>query len=112
MIIVKICGGLGNQMFQTAAGFALSKYFKTEFKIDLTFLNHNNTSTKNFTARKLAIDVFGIDFKIANSNDLELFLKRSNALNFLGIKSKFLQTSVVEDSWNPDQFFEIITKNS
>ena len=39
MIIVKLMGGLGNQMFQYAAGRCLSYLHKTDLKLDLAFLN-------------------------------------------------------------------------
>jgi hypothetical protein len=37
MIITKLQGGIGNQMFQYAAGRALSELHQTELKIDLSF---------------------------------------------------------------------------
>ncbi len=39
MIIVKLMGGLGNQMFQYAAGRRVALRHKTELKFDLSFLN-------------------------------------------------------------------------
>ncbi len=39
MIIVKIAGGLGNQLFKYAAGRALSLKFNTVLKFDLTFFD-------------------------------------------------------------------------
>jgi hypothetical protein len=38
MIIIKLMGGLGNQMFQYAAGRRLAIRHKTELKLDLSFL--------------------------------------------------------------------------
>jgi hypothetical protein len=39
MIIVKLMGGLGNQMFQYAAGRRLAEMHNTELKLDLSFLS-------------------------------------------------------------------------
>lgn len=38
MVAVRLFGGLGNQLFQYAAGLALSKYLNTELIIDTSFL--------------------------------------------------------------------------
>lgn len=56
MIVVKLQGGLGNQMFQYAVARSLSKG-KIVY-LDLQFLIENNFDTDHFTARKLEIDVF------------------------------------------------------
>jgi len=37
MIIVKLQGGLGNQLFQWAMGYNLSKKYEVDFFIDLSF---------------------------------------------------------------------------
>src|SRR3954468_11148186 len=36
MIISYLCGGLGNQMFQYAAGFRLAQHHRTTLKLDLS----------------------------------------------------------------------------
>jgi hypothetical protein len=41
MIIVKIFGGLGNQMFQYAAGRSLANRLNTQLKLDITNFNYN-----------------------------------------------------------------------
>lgn len=41
MIIVKLLGGLGNQMFQYAAGYALAKHLDLPLKVDTTALQRN-----------------------------------------------------------------------
>jgi hypothetical protein len=42
VIIVQVCGGLGNQMFQHAVGLALSLRRQTELKWDLSWFADNN----------------------------------------------------------------------
>lgn len=41
MIIVRLCGGLGNQMFQYAAGLALARRHETELRLDLEWFEGN-----------------------------------------------------------------------
>ena len=38
MIIVKLMGGIGNQMFQYAAAKRLALYHNTELKLDVSYL--------------------------------------------------------------------------
>jgi len=56
MIIVKLMGGLGNQMFQYAAARGLSD---ETIYLDLSFLDRYSQSTESFTARKYELDLFG-----------------------------------------------------
>lgn len=70
MIIVKLKGGLGNQMFQFAAAFAKSKEFNSDLIIDLSFLESNVQETSTFTPRKYGLDIFQKigQFQIRNIN--------------------------------------------
>src|ERR1044071_4450747 len=72
MIIVKLMGGLGNQMFQYAAGRCLSHLHKTELKLDLSYL-HADPQNK-YTKRDYALDVFNIKASIATESDIMPFL--------------------------------------
>ena len=55
MIITKLQGGLGNQMFQYAVALA---YSNDEPVLDIEFLQKNNTSTDTFTKRDFELTVF------------------------------------------------------
>ena len=59
MIIVKLMGGMGNQMFQYAAGRRLAIKHKTILKLDLSFLL-DKTPRENFTYRAYDLDVYNI----------------------------------------------------
>lgn len=84
MIIVKLMGGLGNQMFQYAFGRSLALKTKSELKFDLTFLL-NRQPMKNFTFRDYALDVFNIAQNIATSEDIAPFKMNGGILKQLGI---------------------------
>lgn len=72
MIIVKLMGGLGNQMFQYAAGRRLSYVNNTELKLDLGWFS--NIAAIN-TARKYELAVFCIQESFATHRETVNFRK-------------------------------------
>ncbi len=71
MIVVKLIGGLGNQLFQYAAGRALATYHKTELELDTSHLRL--VSNGSYTQRKFELEKFNIHAVIANENTLKTF---------------------------------------
>jgi hypothetical protein len=65
-------GGLGNQMFQYAAGRCLSYLHRTELKLDRSFLKIDPKD--QYTRRDFALDVYNINATIASDSDIEPFL--------------------------------------
>lgn len=113
MIITKLQGGLGNQMFQVAIAFAFAKYYNTNFKLDLSFLENNNKTTEVFTARDYELGVFSYNFKFADKNDIEIFYpKNKNILKkiILKIKKIILKSRIITDNWDTRFFSKKITK--
>jgi len=72
MIVVKLMGGLGNQMFQYALGRHLAMKHRTELKLDATFLL-DRSPRDDFVYRDYDLTVFGIDNILATREDLERF---------------------------------------
>jgi hypothetical protein len=73
MIVVKLMGGLGNQMFQYAAGRSLAHIHKTDLKLDLSFLNADTKGA--YTKREYALQIFTLDTNFANSEEVNRFKK-------------------------------------
>jgi hypothetical protein len=71
MIIAKLMGGMGNQMFQYAIARNLSIRNNVDLKIDLSFLKNRNMG-HNFVYRDYDLDLFNIngDFNINFSNKI------------------------------------------
>ncbi len=69
MVVLKLMGGLGNQLFQYASAKALSKRLKCELQFDLTFLL--NFDDVNFTKRKFELGVYKLDEKCISVFELK-----------------------------------------
>lgn len=83
MITVILSGGLGNQMFQYAAGRALSLKSQTELSID-TYLLRKKTKA---TVRNFELKVFDIDIKNNNALRNALITKSFFLLNKYHLKN-------------------------
>jgi hypothetical protein len=66
MVIVKISGGLGNQLFQYSFGRYLSTIYNTILKLDIQ--TKNNIS--GFTNRDVGLDKFNINIEFATSDEI------------------------------------------
>ncbi|NVN97981.1 MAG: alpha-1,2-fucosyltransferase [Geobacteraceae bacterium] len=67
MIVVKLTGGLGNQMFQYAAARRLADFHKTELKLDITFLEGPQT---NYTPRVYELGKYNVSATIATRPEI------------------------------------------
>ncbi len=63
MVIVKIKGGLGNQLFQYALGRAVALHHKLPLKLDLTIF-------KTYKLHRYLLDQFAIQADIATENEI------------------------------------------
>jgi hypothetical protein len=100
MIVVKLMGGMGNQMFQYAFGRFLSLRNKTDLFLDLTYLK-DRTPRKNFVFRDYDLDVFNIEIKEIDRQTIErVFSSRQTSkglLKLLNFKSKRPNTISLEE---------------
>lgn len=72
MIIVKLMGGMGNQMFQYAFGRSLSLKKGISLKLDLGFLL-DRTPKKNFVFRDYDLPIFNCNPQILSEEDKKSF---------------------------------------
>lgn len=115
MIIVRIKGGLGNQLFQYAAAYALSKRINQPIKIDKSFFPEQ-------TLRSFKLSLFNLDYNdLVNGKDIPKVIKVINnryinwmlrLLNFkiITIKKSFkycVETKSRVNEW----FFELNEKD-
>lgn len=76
MIIVKLIGGLGNQLFQYAAGRALAARHGVELHLDLSGLEED--SGHRYTQRQYELETFELEVKRAEAAELRQFENRKN----------------------------------
>ncbi|HAS85065.1 MAG TPA: hypothetical protein DCS23_03295 [Candidatus Yonathbacteria bacterium] len=84
MIIVKLKGGLGNQMFQYATGFSVASQKKEALKLDITGYDDPRYVNAN-TPRQYRMFPFNLSATIATISEVE------KARNPFGIFSKLLR---------------------
>lgn len=72
MIIVRLMGGLGNQMFQYAAALRLAHRHQAELKFDLSFLL-DRSPREHFAYRDFDLAVFNFPFSTASSEEIQQF---------------------------------------
>ena len=79
MIIVKLLGGLGNQMFQYAAARRLAEFHHTVLKLDVTELE-DRVYKENFTYRYYSLNVFNIKEHIAQPHEIASYQKKHQGI--------------------------------
>ncbi|HEX8517697.1 MAG TPA: alpha-1,2-fucosyltransferase [Bacteroidia bacterium] len=72
MVIVKLFGGLGNQMFQYAAGRSLSLRNNCPLKLDITHFD-NKTLPNGLPYRSFDLSIFKAQLNIATSKEIKKF---------------------------------------
>ncbi|RAJ97574.1 glycosyl transferase family 11 [Larkinella arboricola] len=68
MIVVELMGGLGNQLFQYAAGKSLALRNNTELFVDTQFLMSRNVESRHVTYRNYDLDIFTIKPPLISSS--------------------------------------------
>ena len=129
MIIVRLKGGMGNQMFQYALGRAISLKYNVPLGFDFSFLL-DTTPRLNFTFRNYDLDVFSIKAEIVPSHKIPFvnrvfkgkigqifdYLRRFSSLNKGTERSWGFDSSVLnigsdaylDGYWQSPKYFENI----
>jgi hypothetical protein len=90
MIVVKLQGGLGNQMFQYAIGKLMADDQGVDLFFDMSFFDYQEKRL-GFTPRKFELDIFNPKYQIAEDLLIRSFFKETRSRQirkFLGISYK------------------------
>ncbi|MFH6999047.1 alpha-1,2-fucosyltransferase [Flavobacterium sp. FlaQc-57] len=108
MIIVKLSGGLGNQLFQYSFGRFLSLKYKTELKFDPQL----NIVASDFTPRLLGLSKYNIDLSFAEKDEARKYKFFKNDL-LSKIERKLVQNlPFFNKRFVVEKGFDIINKNN
>lgn len=100
MVIVQLRGGLGNQMFQYAAGRRLAVKHKTRLKMDLSVLL-DRTPRQHFVYRDFDLDIFKINGMFSKRHELILF-----SIRLRRVVSKFFGESLASKRYVKEPHFD------
>jgi hypothetical protein len=76
MIVAKLIGGLGNQMFQYAAGRALAHRYQVPLKLDKSFLEKDAAGA--YTQRHFELGIFNLQPEFVTNLERDAYLKNAN----------------------------------
>lgn len=108
MIITRLKGGLGNQMFQYAAGYSLSRENNSKLLVDGSFL-YESANDNTITPRQFELNSFGIEddnLKYGRVNRIRKIIK-SRLYQAVQSRSRFLPWKYFHEkqfSYDPDFF--------
>ena len=103
MIISQLKGGLGNQLFQYAAGYAVAKKWQTDLKLDVLYLHNRSKRSEFFSYRNYALDYFNISAPIASNKEILSFtipMTMNRKLHHFLCKLMFFGSSRFYEKWN------------
>lgn len=102
VIVSRLAGGLGNQMFQYAAARALAHHHNASLLVDTSFLGSGN-SVADHTIRDFELDVYKVQTSIASDRLLADIRpgKMIRILNRLGLIKNRITTIDENDITNP-----------
>ena len=113
MIVVKLMGGLGNQMFQYAFAKSLAIKNNTNVKVDLSFLL-DRSPRENFIFREYDLTVFDLFVEVIKQNEKEIFCEvRRNSIfkRFFPTKYEEQTKYLTEEQFSFDQSNLLYSKN-
>lgn len=82
MVVVKIKGGLGNQMFQYAFGLSIANKYGKDLYLDLTWYNDTSIDTK----RKFLLNNYIENYNIASDSMIKKMIGERTFINLLQFK--------------------------
>jgi len=115
MIVVRLWGGLGNQLFQYAAGKALALRNKTDLKIDLSLLENQSKGPLE-PQREFDLKVFNITPIFASQTEIKFYNPPVKSIfdkiNAKWLNLRFPSRTYLEKHFHFDSNFNILPNNT
>ena len=114
MIVVKLSGGLGNQMFQYVFGQYISKKYNSKVEYNIDFYD-NQDGRLDF--RNYELNKFNIDVPIAKNSSLNIYNRKSKVKKISFLISNFLFNAedsffvIIESRYKLLSFFSLLFSN-
>ena len=110
MIISRLQGGMGNQMFQYAVGRNLSLKNKVPLALDVTFLNHRIKMPQklrpHFAFRSYDLDVFNVEVSIAKPEDISFWNRTFFSGRLMLVVDAVLRKVAIFQGWEKKFSFD------
>ncbi|MCL1671845.1 alpha-1,2-fucosyltransferase [Elizabethkingia ursingii] len=87
MVIVRLQGGLGNQLFQ----YTFGQYLVKRYNLCVKFDPQLNLNIETFTNRKLTISEIGIEIPLANHKEVKSIISMKSSILEYRIRRKIIQ---------------------
>lgn len=106
MIVVKLKGGLGNQMFQYAFGRSLAIKHNTGLFLDLSYLK-DRTRKAFFQFRDYELDFFNVVSEVLeNCNEENLKIQKEHHFHFDHKALDYPDNSYLDGYWQSEKYFK------
>ena len=103
MIISKIQGGLGNQMFQYAYGKHLSYKYNTELRLDTRFYDYPGTPKREFTLNKFPNTFPNTDMKLSLTGQV---YKIDDDFKYKELPNPLNDNYYLDGYWQSEKYFK------
>jgi hypothetical protein len=103
MIITKIQGGLGNQMFQYAYGKHLSTKYNTDLKLDIRFYDYPATPKREFILNKFSNTFTNTDMNFSLTGQV---YKIDDDFNYKELTNPLNDNYYLDGYWQSEKYFK------
>jgi len=103
MIISKIQGGIGNQMFQYAYGKHLSHKYNTDLRLDIRFYDYQGTPRRKFILNKISKTIVNTNMNFSLSGKIYQII---DDFNYKELPHILTDNYYLDGYWQSEKYFK------